>query len=101
MGALAFQRMPAVFCALNATILLVYITAKIKMSFVWEDVFFSSVSRLQAHLAKRKRIGWSTKDCSLQPFSQDYNPVSYLLSENALDDQLASTPEAIELCMTS
>ena len=42
-----------VFCAPNATILLVYIPAKIKMSFIWKDVFFlpksaSFVSRSQA-----------------------------------------------------
>ena len=53
-----------VFCAPNATILLVYIPAKIKMRFIWKDDFFlpksaSSVSRLQVYLAKRKRIGWS------------------------------------------
>ena len=29
-----------VFCALNSTILLVYISAKIKMSFIWKDDFF-------------------------------------------------------------
>ena len=39
-----------VFCAPNATILLVYIPAKVKMSFIWKDDFFlpklgSSVSR--------------------------------------------------------
>ena len=40
-----------VFCASNATILLVYISAKIKMSFIWKDDFYflpksaSSVSR--------------------------------------------------------
>ena len=54
-----------VFCAPNATILLVYISAKIKMSFIWKDDFLflpkssSSVSRSQAHLAKRKCNGWS------------------------------------------
>ena len=42
-----------VSCAPNATILLVYIAAKIKMSFIWKDDFFctksaSSVSRSQA-----------------------------------------------------
>ena len=47
-----------VFYAPNATILLVYKPAKIKMSFIWKDDFFSSksassVSRSQAHLAKR------------------------------------------------
>ena len=29
-----------IFCAPNATIFLVYIPAKIKMSFIWKDVFF-------------------------------------------------------------
>ena len=53
-----------VFCASNATILLVYIPAKIKMSFVWKDDFFfakiaSSVNLSQAHLEKRKCIAWS------------------------------------------
>ena len=53
-----------VVCAPNATIFLVYISAKIKMSFIWKDDFFwpksaSSVSRSQAHLAKRKHIVWS------------------------------------------
>ena len=54
-----------IFCAPNATILLVYIAAKINMSFIWKDDFFfvsksaSSVSLSQAHLAKRKHIGWS------------------------------------------
>ena len=48
----------------TTTILLVYIPAKIKMRFIWKDDFFlpksaSSVSRSQAHLAKRKCIGWS------------------------------------------
>ena len=47
-----------VFCAPNSTILLVYISAKIKMSFIWKEDFFlpksaSSVSRSQAYLAKR------------------------------------------------
>ena len=47
-----------VFCGPNATILLVYIPAKIKMSFIWKDNFFfqnriSSVSGPQAQLAKR------------------------------------------------
>ena len=42
-----------VFCATNATILLVYIPAKIKVSFIWKDDFFlptsaSSVSRFVA-----------------------------------------------------
>ena len=46
-----------VFCAPNATIFLVYILAKIKMSFIWKDNFFlpksaSSVRRSQAYLAK-------------------------------------------------
>ena len=44
--------------------LLIYIPAKIKMSFIRKDDFFlpksaSSVSRSQIHLKKRKRIGWS------------------------------------------
>ena len=46
-----------VFCAPIATILLVYTPAKIKMSFIWKDDFLPksaySVSRSQAHLAKR------------------------------------------------
>ena len=47
-----------VFCAPNATILLVYISAKIKMSFIWKDDFLLSksafsVCQSQAHLAKR------------------------------------------------
>ena len=55
-----------VFCAPNATILLVYIHAKIKMSFIWKDDFFlpksaSSVSRSQAHLAKRSSSTYITK----------------------------------------
>ena len=29
-----------VFCASNATILLIYISARIKMSFIWKDEFF-------------------------------------------------------------
>ena len=46
------------FQCMCATILLVYIPAKIKMSFIWKDDFFlpksaSFVSRSQAHLAKR------------------------------------------------
>ena len=51
-----------VFCAPNATILPVYIPAKIKMSFIWKDDFFLSksafsVSRSQAHFpALFKRI---------------------------------------------
>ena len=51
-----------VFCAPNATILLVYIPAKITMSFIWKDDFIFSASSVrwsQAHLSKRKRIGWS------------------------------------------
>ena len=32
-----------VFCAPNATILLVYISAKIKMSFSWKGVFFAKI----------------------------------------------------------
>ena len=46
-----------VFCAPNATLLLVYIPAKIKMSCIWKDDIFlpksaSSVSRSLAHLAQ-------------------------------------------------
>ena len=48
-----------VFCAPNATILLVYISAKINRGLLWKDDFFfflpksvSSVSRSQAQLAK-------------------------------------------------
>ena len=45
-----------VFCAPNAPILLVYMSAKIKISFIWKDDFLpksaSSVSRSQTHLAK-------------------------------------------------
>ena len=40
------------FCAPNATILLVYISAKIKTSFIWKDVFFfcqNRQSRSQTH----------------------------------------------------
>ena len=53
-----------VFCAPNATILLVYIPAKNKISFIWKDDFFFpksafSVGRSLTHLANRKRIGWS------------------------------------------
>ena len=53
-----------VFCAPNATILLVYIPPNIKMSFIWKFDYFlpksvSSVSQSQPHLAKRKHIGWS------------------------------------------
>ena len=59
-----FNACVRVFCVPNDTILLVYIPAKIKMSFTWKDVSFlpksaSSVSRSQTHLAKQKRIGWS------------------------------------------
>ena len=48
----------------NATILLVYTSAKIKISFIWKMDYFlpksaSSVSRSQTHLAKQKHIGWS------------------------------------------
>ena len=46
-----------VLCAAYATILLVYIPAKVKTSFSWNDNLLiksaSSVSRSQAHLAKR------------------------------------------------
>ena len=50
-----------VFCTPNATILLPYVPAKIKMSFIWKDDFFfaksaSSVNRSQTYRAKRKRI---------------------------------------------
>ena len=42
-----------VFCAPNVTIFLVYILAKVKMSFIWKDNFLpksaSSVSRSQVH----------------------------------------------------
>ena len=34
-----------VFCAPNATILLVYIPAKIKMSFIWKDDFFAKIGK--------------------------------------------------------
>ena len=43
------------FCVPNVTILLVYIPAKIKMSFIWKDNILlrsaSSVSRSQAHFS--------------------------------------------------
>ena len=53
-----FEVCVLVFCAPNATILLVYIPARIKMSFFLKDNFFlpksaSSVNRSPAHLAKR------------------------------------------------
>ena len=52
-----------VFCAPNAAILLVYIPAKIKMSFFWKDDFLpklaSSVGWSQACIGKRKCIEWS------------------------------------------
>ena len=55
---LLFNICVRVFCAPNATILLVYIPAKIKISFIWKDYFFLSksssfVCRSQVHLAKR------------------------------------------------
>ena len=57
LNALAFKCM----CAPNPPILLVYISAKIKLSFTWFlPKSSSSVSPLQAHLAKRKHIGWSS-----------------------------------------
>ena len=77
-----------VSCAPNATILLVYIPAKIKMSFIWKDDFFlpksaSSVSRSQAHLAKRKRrkpIEWTLYGVIMQNSSQWYLRNVQLLS---------------------
>ena len=50
-----FNACVRVFCAPNAIILLLYMPAKIKMSFIWKNDFFlpkstSSVSRSQAHL---------------------------------------------------
>ena len=58
-----FNECMRVFCAPNATISVLYIPAKIKMSFIWKDDFLpkstSSISRPQVHFAKRKRIGWS------------------------------------------
>ena len=54
-----------IFCAPNATILLVYLPAEIKMSFIWKDGFFlpksaSSVSRSLAHLAKQSSSVYTT-----------------------------------------
>ena len=43
LGASTFQCMSAGFCAPNATILLVYISAKINMSFIWKDDFFAKI----------------------------------------------------------
>ena len=60
-----------VFCVSNVTVLLVYISAKIKMSFIWKD------------------------DCFLP------NSASSVSRSPVLDDQLASTLEPIELCMAS
>ena len=70
-----FNECVRVFCDPNATILLVYILAKMKMR---KMIFFlpkstSSVSPSQAHLAKRK----------------------------CMDGQLALTLEPIEFCMAS
>ena len=50
-----------VSCVPNATILLICIPAKVKMSFIWKDVFFLHKIGIfwKAHLAKRKRIEWS------------------------------------------
>ena len=78
-----------VYCAPNATILLVYIPAKIKISFIWKDEFFfakiyacgfsvsqmrqfglftypprskwAPASRSQAHWAKPYSFGWRIK----------------------------------------
>ena len=36
-----FNACVRIFCAPNARILLVYVSAKIKMSFIWKDDFFS------------------------------------------------------------
>ena len=41
-----FNVLVQVFCAPNATILLVYIPAKIKISFIWKDNFFCQNRRL-------------------------------------------------------
>ena len=60
-----------VFLAPNATILLEYIPAKIKMNFIWKYDFFLpksafSVSRSQAHLAKRCSSVYTTIFVRLQ-----------------------------------
>ena len=59
-----FNEIARVFCCINVTILLLYTPAKIKMSFIWKDLFFlpkseSSLNRSQAHLSKQRRIGRS------------------------------------------
>ena len=56
-----------IFCAPNVSILLVYIPAKIKMSFIWKDNFFflpksaSAINPSQANLAKHihNHISWA------------------------------------------
>ena len=49
-----------VFCAPNATILIVYIPAKIKMSFIWkDDCFLVKIGIFCKSIAGQKLIGWS------------------------------------------
>ena len=87
-----------VFCAPNATILLVYIPAKIEMNFIWKDDFFAKIGifckSIAGPLSEAKTQPYSfggrikliirqishllsvtyVHNWSFQPFSQDYWP---------------------------
>ena len=70
-----------VFYALNGTILLVYITVKIKMRFIWKEFFFAKIGifckSIEAHLAKRCSSIYTTifvrrKDKTYYPSNQTW-----------------------------
>ena len=66
------------FYVLNATILIVYITAKIKMSFIWKDDCFAKIcifcKSISGPLTSVVQVYTYIHNWQLQSFRQDYWP---------------------------
>ena len=75
-----------VFCTPNATILLVYIPAKIKMSFVWKNDFFCQ---------NRRYSQWRV-DVVYQPLSCDVTPLDCYLWGTVIDKCYVDKPVTID-----
>ena len=58
-----------IFCARNATILVVYIPAKIKMSFIWKDNFFFFFAKIGFFSKSRASPLFSVVQLYIQPSS--------------------------------
>ena len=85
-----------VVCVPNATILLVYIPAKSKMGFIWKDVFFFAKIGIFCKSIAGRSIGfnfWTNWTLyGVIPMS----PKCSIVENDALNGQLASSPEPNE-----